>query len=73
MGSVGGQEGVLGAAGAWGWGMHLTLTLALVFSGVAVTVETASAPGAAPSRCPSLPWGPQVSDAGAWGSGQWEG
>lgn len=48
------------------------LTLALVCSGTAVTVETASALGAAPSRFPGPPWGPQVSGAG-WGSGQREG
>lgn len=45
------------------------LTLALIRSGTAVTVETASALGAAPSRCPGPPWGPQVSGAGwGWGS-----
>lgn len=53
--------------GARGWGTHLTL--ALVCSGAAVTVETASALDAAPSRSPGPPWGPQVSGAGggrAW-------
>lgn len=63
---------MLRAPGAWA-GDGRTPTLALVGSGAAVTVEIASAPGAAPSRCPSLPWGPQVSGAGGWGSGQGEG
>lgn len=57
------RRGVLGSVCARGWGMHLILTLALVCSGAAVTVETASAPGAVPSRYPSPPWGPQVSGA----------
>lgn len=57
--------------GLWAWGTHLILTLALLCSEAAVTVETASAPGAAPSRCLSPPWGPQVSDAGGRGSGCW--
>ena len=72
-GSAGAEEGGAGGSRCLGLGMHLTLTLAHVCSGAAVTVETASAPGAAPSRCPSLPWGPQVRGAGSWGSGRWEG
>lgn len=49
-------------------GGNQRLTLVLIRSGTAVTVGTASALGAAPSRCPGPPWGPQVSGAG-WGSG----
>lgn len=53
-----------GEGGPSGLRLPLTLVLALAYSGTAVTVETAFALGAAPSRCPSLPWGPQVSGQG---------
>lgn len=49
------------------------VTLALGCRGAVVTVGTASALGAALSRCPSHPWGPQVSrgsGTGQWGYGQ---
>ena len=65
-GSLGGITWWKGG-GLWAWGTHLILTLALLCSEAAVTVETASAPGAAPSRCLSPPWGPQVSDASGRG------
>lgn len=62
---LGGVSQWKGAPGAGAGGSRLTL--ALVCSGTAVTVETASALGAAPSRCPGPPWGPQVSGAGDGG------
>lgn len=54
------REEALGWRGSEG-GLHLTLVP--VYSGAAATVGTASARGAAPSRCPGPPWEPQVSGA----------
>lgn len=56
------REQILGCQVPEG-GLHLMLTF-LVHSGAAATVGTASALGAAPSRCPSPPWGPQVRAVG---------
>lgn len=74
LGGVSWGTGVgAGVCRCLGWGIHLMLTLAFVCSEAAVTVETAFALGAAPSRCPSPPWGPQVSVQAGWRSGWGEG